>query len=414
MKDIVAHHERQGQRGGKAHQQRGDARGGTKPDRADAVDHAQQGERGAIEVERSDGDQPQKAAHQHDRAEPAEHRISAAAQCDDDVRIGKRRSGKRADQHHPCTAEKRPAESPAERGPDPDFTRQVARIVRDIDRPAQLVTRSGEKLDEEQRGRECPGSQQRAKIDNGEKARCVDREHRQHEVGQHALRLVDQVIADRRDGRGYDRKYHGCRRFGKPGEFFHRAGRERLVERIEPDIGDERDDPDQQRPQVTELRARLDHLRQAEMRSLRAMQRHQHRSERAAADHGKARPEQVQPTGHADRPGGQRRQMGVAHEPHRPQVPHFAVPLGQRHVIDRAGFHQRHANSPPQLVQPGILICRPIPSGGGSGACSATRASALSCIACGAGADFSALASTCTSMCSAVAITASCFRLTIS
>ena len=49
------------------------------------------------------------------------------------------------------------------------------------------------------------------------------------------------------------------------------------------------------------------------------------------------------------------------------------MPLGQRDVIDRAGFYQGHALCSPVpfafAAYPGILICRPAPSGGGKCAC---------------------------------------------
>src|SRR2546430_3315670 len=54
----------------------------------------------------------------------------------------------------------------------------------------------------------------------------------------------------------------------------------------------------------------------------------------------------------------------IAREPHRPKVPDLAVPLGERHVIDRAFFDQRrvgHGRSEEhtsELQSQSNLVCR--------------------------------------------------------
>ena len=48
------------------------------------------------------------------------------------------------------------------------------------------------------------------------------------------------------------------------------------------------------------------------------------------------RPDQVAAGADAEHADGERGDLGVAHEPQRPEVPELAVPLVERHVVDRA------------------------------------------------------------------------------
>ena len=66
---------------------------------------------------------------------------------------------------------------------------------------------------------------------------------------------------------------------------------ENLIEGVEADVGDERHAPHQQRADVAELRPRLDHLRQAELRSLRRMKRHEEGAEGGAEQHRDRHPQ---------------------------------------------------------------------------------------------------------------------------
>src|SRR5437879_13449387 len=71
------------------------------------------------------------------------------------------------------------------------------------------------------------------------------------------------------------------------------------------------------------------------------MEGHEERAQDAPGDDGYGGPQQVAAEGDAENPYSERREVGIAREPHRPQVPDLAVPLGERHVIDRAFFDQR-------------------------------------------------------------------------
>src|SRR6185437_2648628 len=103
------------------------------------------------------------------------------------------------------------------------------------------------------------------------------------------------------------------------------------------------------RPDVAELGSGLDHLRQAELRALRGVERHEAGAEQRAGDDGDQRPDEVAAADHRERADGERGDLGVAHEPQRSLAPDLAVPLGERHVVDGADLDTgdgRHAEPP--------------------------------------------------------------------
>jgi hypothetical protein len=55
----------------------------------------------------------------------------------------------------------------------------------------------------------------------------------------------------------------------------HRLAAQDGVEDVEARVLQVGEQPDQQRPDVAELRARLDHLRQSQLRALRGVERHE-------------------------------------------------------------------------------------------------------------------------------------------
>ena len=127
-----------------------------------------------------------------------------------------------------------------------------------------------------------------------------------------------------------------------------------LVEGVEADERNQCDGPHQQCTRIAELRARLDHLRQAQLRPLRGVERHEERSERAAGDDGDRSPEQIAAERDPQDADGQCRQVSIAGEPDRPQVPDLAVALGERHVVDRSLLDERSRSA---IVRP-RLVCR--------------------------------------------------------
>ena len=211
---------------------------------------------------------------------------------------------------------------------------QIARIVRNIDRPAKLIGRRCEELDQKRGRLELTGDQQLAVIDNPERADGIDHQHGHHRIGQPALGLVDQIIADHGNAHRDQCEDHHGRPLRQPGQFLERVSGERLVQRVEADVGCERHNPDQQRAEIAELWPRLDHLRQPQVRPLGAVEGHQDGPQHATANHRQAGPEQAQSRCHADRAGGQRCKVRVAGEPDRPQVPDLAVTFGQGDIVD--------------------------------------------------------------------------------
>jgi hypothetical protein len=79
--------------------------------------------------------------------------------------------------------------------------------------------------------------------------------------------------------------------------------RQHLVEGVVADEGDERDTPDEERVQVAELRPRLNHLRQAQLRPLCRMERHEERAEGTAKEDRDGHPDEVAAKRHTDESG---------------------------------------------------------------------------------------------------------------
>ncbi len=152
---------------------------------------------------------------------------------------------------------------------------------------------------------------------------------------------MDQIIADHGQGHGKEREHQYRQRRITAVQGQHGLGRQDLIEGIESDVRNERHAPHQEGTDVAELRPRLDHLRQAELRALGGMKSHEEGAERAPEKHGESHPQQMAAESDADHSGCNRRQVRVAGKPNRPQMPYFAVPLGDRHVVDRSLFdHQ--------------------------------------------------------------------------
>src|SRR2546429_7504807 len=63
-------------------------------------------------------------------------------------------------------------------------------------------------------------------------------------------------------------------------------------------------------------------------------------------------PQQVAAEGDAEHADGERGEVRVPGEPHRPQVPDLTVPLGERHVVDRALFDERAG---PHMLRPSVM-----------------------------------------------------------
>jgi hypothetical protein len=70
------------------------------------------------------------------------------------------------------------------------------------------------------------------------------------------------------------------------------------------------------------------------------MECHEESAERDSKHHGYGHPNEIAAKGNAYESGGNCCQMGVAHEPDRPEVPDLSVALALRHIINRTDFNE--------------------------------------------------------------------------
>ncbi|MNZ58744.1 hypothetical protein D3C78_767600 [compost metagenome] len=97
----------------------------------------------------------------------------------------------------------------------------------------------------------------------------------------------------------------------------------------------------QQCPERAELGAALDHLRDAHLRALGRVQRHQHPADQVADQNGDDAPQQVQVKQlHAERAGDDGQRRDVAAEPQREQIPYLSMAVLRGHVADRVFFYE--------------------------------------------------------------------------
>ena len=190
------------------------------------------------------------------------HRIARRLECPRHGGTPIGCGGRCTDQHGPGAAGERAAVGPPERPTDAHRARQVARVVGDIECAAQLICGSGEELGEEGDLREGlrlprPGRQ----VQPHARAQREDREYRDQQVGEPALRGVYEVVSNHGYRERNDRESRRATVRLAVAQSVQGVPREHLVEGVVPDITDQGDDPHQQRSHITELRTRLDHLR---------------------------------------------------------------------------------------------------------------------------------------------------------
>ena len=109
------------------------------------------------------------------------------------------------DAHDPDGAEARAAVGPVERLADRHVRRQVAGVVGDVDRPADLVARHDRELHQERHQLEAAEVEGARRVVQREQDDGEDPEQQQEAVGQPLLHLVDQVVARDRGDRGHHR-----------------------------------------------------------------------------------------------------------------------------------------------------------------------------------------------------------------
>ncbi len=169
-----------------------------------------------------------------------------------------------------------------------------------------------------------------------------DREEEEADPAQPAdrpLDLVDQLVAEDRQHRADRRDQCGGHRGADAppgrqcGAAEHGAGREEA--HIHDHDQDQRDD----RTVEAELRPALDHLRDAQLRPLGRVQRHEHRADQVAERDGRDRPGQRQAQDHPERAGDHRGDLHVRREPDREQTRRTAVALVLGYLVDRSLLH---------------------------------------------------------------------------
>ena len=104
------------------------------------------------------------------------------------------------------------------------------------------------------------------------------------------------------------------------------------------------------------MRAALDHLRNAHLRTLGRMQRHENAADGLADDDRVDGPEKAQPVNlHAQRTGHDGQRRDIAAEPQRKKVAHLAVPLLAGHGAD--GVLLDHWGRIVRLAAHGFVSC---------------------------------------------------------
>ncbi|MNN00900.1 hypothetical protein D3C81_1135040 [compost metagenome] len=181
-----------------------------------------------------------------------------------------------------------------------------------------------------------------------QRADVVDRQQAHEQVGegqdaQHAGSLAehmdDPVAAHREnhDHRGEDQDAGGVADMRQLADGL--AGEHR-PRRVETDVHDAYQHQRDHRAEHAELHATGDHLRQAELRSLGAVQRHHRAAEDLPDQQADQRPEHIAAKHHGQRTGDDGGDLQVGTEPQGELAEQAAMPLSFGDVIDRTGFDQ--------------------------------------------------------------------------
>ncbi|MNJ44925.1 hypothetical protein D3C77_399990 [compost metagenome] len=221
--------------------------------------------------------------------------------------------------------------------------RQVARIVRDIRSKGDLPERRQRYGGQPAGDVEAATGEEISGLDVGEDvAEAQHDAHAQH-PGANTVEHMDEAVANDAD----DPRTQGA----NDDTYRHRHAVDHAMQRLagQDDVGSEEADVHhpgnhhhQQCTQGAELGPALDHLRNAHLRALRRMQRHQHAADQMANEDGDDAPDQVQPEQlHAQGAGNNRQRRDVAAEPEGKQISHLSMAILWGHVSDRVFFDKR-------------------------------------------------------------------------
>ncbi len=157
--------------------------------RLQRIGDAQQRQRRAVEIQRGDGDQPEQRAEQQRLAEPRYHRVRRRAHRGGELQFRIQRRGDRADQHGPRTADEGAQVGPPERGAHAHVARQIARVIRHIDRPRHLIRGGREELRKERHGgKVAPSELLHRQMRLRQHGRGEDQQRADHHISNPALR----------------------------------------------------------------------------------------------------------------------------------------------------------------------------------------------------------------------------------
>ena len=115
------------------------------------------------------------------------------------------------------------------------------------------------------------------------------------------------------------------------------------VDDVEPGKHKQRRQQHEDHTAIAELRTRLDHLRQAQVRALRTMERHEQGAEHNAQRAGECGPERGQADAWANEADGHGEEGEIAEEPERALTRQFVGALVFRDEVDRMAFDDRFA-----------------------------------------------------------------------
>lgn len=221
--------------------------------------------------------------------------------------------------------------------------RQVAGVVRHVGREGDLPQRG------EGHGGQPTGDVEAA---TGQKVRGLhvgeDVAEAQHDAGAEypgadAVEHVDEAVADDADDAGTDGADDDADGHGHAVDHAVQGfTRQHDVGGEEADVHDAGDDHHQQGAEGAELRAALDHLRDAHLRALGRVQRHQHAADQVADEDGDDAPDQVQVEQlYTQGTGDDRQRRDVAAEPQGEQVSYLSMAIFRGHVSNRVFFDKR-------------------------------------------------------------------------
>ena len=199
-----------------------------------------------------------------------------------------------------------------------------------------------------------------------------DRVARERDDQQEPEHPVHPVVAEDGQGRGQDRGDDGDQGRVPAERPVQPAGQQHLVGHVEGHVGEQHGEQRDHDAAVAELGPRLDHLGQAEHRSLGGVERHEQRAEADAEHAGQDRPAQGQAQGGADEADRDREVLEVAQEPEHGLLPGLAVPFGVGDPVDRVHLdlaEQAALVALPRRWVPGTVWPSPPPAGSRFASC---------------------------------------------